>query len=376
MKRLGLYLGCAVLGVVGALAGIQINNMMTTRRENSDLDRLLSGTMNVRPISSSTISSPIDFADAAAKIMPSVVAVDSMTQQTNFFGEVVQGGSKGSGVIISADGFILTNNHVIERATAIRVHLSDGRSVDAKLVGRDPRSDLAVLKITTKNLVAAEIGDSSKLRIGQWLLAAGNPLGYENTVSVGVVSSLDRTLPTQSSVILNAIQTDAAINQGNSGGALCNAQGQLVGINTAIASPSGGSVGIGFAIPINRAQRIVKDLIELGRARYGVLGIVPDSRPGLLSIPGFREGYKNELGFEPPSKGVFIGVVDPNGPAAQAGVQRYDVLLSIDGKEMADPLEFQKAMADKLPGDKLTLTYWSKGQTKTITVTLIELKNS
>lgn len=360
--------------MVGALAVLQVNQMLSTRAERSRTEGLFEKARTVQRPNAESLSVPTDFSEAASRIMPSVVAVDTVTQQQNWFGETVESGGEGSGVIISEDGYVLTNNHVIERATVIQVHLSDGRSVDAKLVGRDPRSDLAVLKITAKDLQPARMGRSGSLKIGQWVIAVGNPLGYENTVSVGVVSSLDRTLPTQSSVIVNAIQTDAAINQGNSGGALANDQGELVGINTAIASPSGGSVGIGFAIPIDRAQRIVEDLIKFGRARYGYLGVNSQPTPGILNNARFRESYQSEMGVEPPRKGVFITQVDPQGPAGQAGMKQYDILLSIDGKPMDDVLDFQKFMTDKSPGDQVKIEFWSKGQTRTATVTLIDLK--
>jgi S1-C subfamily serine protease len=192
---------------------------------------------------------PFDFRAAAKKIHGSVVSVDRFEQGRTWFDDRVveaQTGT-GSGVIVSDTGLIVTNNHVVEDAQRVRVRLADGRSVDAKVLGTDPRSDLAVLKVEKASVSPIEMGTSKDVEVGQWVLAVGNPLGFDHTVSVGVVSSLKRNLPVGRMGLVDAIQTDAAINPGNSGGALCDAQGRLIGINSAIASSTGQSVGIGFA---------------------------------------------------------------------------------------------------------------------------------
>lgn len=361
---------------VGALAALQIDHWV--RRDQAHELRTTESLrgidgFGVRPVNlESAVAAPVDFRAAVKKIMPAVVSVDSTSTGRGFFGEAVAQRSSGSGVVISSDGNIITNHHVVAGATQVRVHFSDGRSMDARIVGSDPRSDIAVLKVNGKDLPAAEIGSSAALEIGEWVIAAGNPLGYENTVSVGVVSSLGRTLPTEGAILVDAIQTDAAINQGNSGGALANARGQLVGINSAIASNTGGSVGIGFAIPIDRAKRIVKDLIATGRVRYGWLGIQINPQP-VLANAGDRQALSEMVGAMPPSEGLLIQRVVQGSPAARLGIQRFDVLLAIDGKKIVEATDFQKQMIDRKPGDQISLKYWSRGTTKTIQVTLEDL---
>ena len=209
---------------------------------------------------------PFDFSAAAKKASPSVVSVDQYRDVPRglFSDEVTtRKTGTGSGVIISDSGYIVTNNHVVSGAKQVRVRLDDGRAYDAKVLGTDSRSDLAVIKVDAKNLHAIEIGSSKDVQVGQWVLAVGNPLGFDDTVSVGVVSSLRRNLAVGDQGMVDAIQTDAAINAGNSGGALCNSQGQLIGINAAIASTNGGSIGIGFAIPVDRVKTVVDDIVKL-----------------------------------------------------------------------------------------------------------------
>jgi S1-C subfamily serine protease len=214
------------------------------------------------------------------------------------------------------------------------------------------------------------------LEIGEWVIAVGNPLGYENTVSVGVVSSLGRTLPTEASILVDAIQTDAAINQGNSGGALANAQGELVGINSAIASNSGGSIGIGFAIPIDRAKRIVDEILKHGRVRYGWLGIETDRRAGLLENPRARAELQSIVGAMPPSTGVLVQSARRGSPAERAGMGRFDVLLAIDGKSIKEPMDFQLTMLDRRPGEVIEVKFWSRGETRTAKIKLEDLAES
>ncbi|MBV6457711.1 MAG: Periplasmic pH-dependent serine endoprotease DegQ [Fimbriimonadaceae bacterium] len=328
----------------------------------------------VRQVALETLPQGFDFRAAAKKVMPSVVSVDTSREGMTWEGDsVLQQMSEGSGVVISSSGFIVTNNHVIQGADVIQVHMSDGRSMRATLIGTDPRSDLAVLKVQAANLTPIEIGKSGTLEVGEWVLAVGNPLGYENTVSVGVVSSLDRTLPTNGqSLLVQAIQTDAAINQGNSGGALTNSKGQLVGINTAIASNSGGSVGIGFAIPIDRARRIVDDIIEHGRVRYGVMGIELFPRSGLLRNQRVRSELADLVQADPPQDGLLVRSSARGGPASSAGIGQYDILLKLDGKPVTEWIEFVRYMMDKRPGDKMKVEYWSRGKSKTTTVTLAD----
>lgn len=372
VKRFALFAAicAAVFGAV--LGALQFDRWMERRSVVAGLS-----TPTITGISASTEvagSVPVDFRASVKKVLPSVVSVDKSQRQRYFFGNQVEMRTTGtgSGVIISRDGYIVTNNHVVQNADQVNVRLADKRSYVAKVVGADPRSDLAVLKIEATNLVPAELSDSAKLEIGEWVIAIGNPLGFSNTVSVGVVSSLNRSLPTDESVLLDAIQTDAAINQGNSGGALTNAQGQVVGINSAIATPSGGSVGLGFSIPVNRVKRVVDDILKFGRVKYGWLGVSIFQR-GTLQDQGLREEYSRELGVEAPKTGIVITRVAPDSAASKAGIKNLDVIQQVDGVSMTDMVEYYKAFADKKPGDTVKLTVWSAGTARTITVTLQDL---
>lgn len=328
-------------------------------------------------------AAPFDFRAASKKVNPSVVSVDQYRQlptSSGFWGDddggrtVERETGQGSGVILTDSGIVVTNNHVVEGSSRLVVHLSDGRTANAKLLGRDQRSDLAVLKIDLPNITPIETGANSQVEVGEWVLAVGNPLGFANTVSVGVVSSLKRDLPVGVEGMTNAIQTDAAINPGNSGGALCDAQGRLIGINAAIASGNGGSVGIGFAIPVDRVKDVVQQIVKNGYVRYAGLGVGLDPRlEGILASPDARQQLAEQTGAQNvPEKGVIVG--SAQGAAAQAGIQPYDVLLSIDGKEVANKFDLNKALGDKKPGDKAAVKFWDKGQTKTVDVTLQELQ--
>lgn len=358
-----------------AFGALQVDRLARQPQAKLDLTNALEAAQP-RPVSLETAQTgAIDFRAPAAKISASVVSVDRFGQTYDFFGEArgVQQTGSGSGVVISADGYILTNNHVVENADRVQVRLSDERTLSAKVVGTDPRSDIAVLKVEGKNLTPAVLGDSAKLQAGEWVIAVGNPLGYDGTVSVGVVSSLNRTMQTgRSTMLVDGIQTDAAINQGNSGGALANARGELVGINTAIATTTGGSVGLGFAIPINRAKRIANDLIANGRVRYGTVGVEVYDRPGILESAGARAQIAEAVGAEPPKAGLIVRRIGRGSAADQLGLQPLDILVRLDNQPLNLPIDLTKALIDKRPGDKVRLTYWSKGQQKTSEVTLKE----
>jgi S1-C subfamily serine protease len=286
-------------------------------------------------------------------------------------------------VVLSKNGIIVTNNHVVEVPNdpehniveQVKVRLPDKRTYVAKVIGRDRRSDLAVLKIEAQDLQPIEVGDSAKLEIGQWVVAVGNPLGFDNTVSVGVVSSLGRTLGLQNSVLLDGIQTDAAINPGNSGGALTDANGQLVGINSAIASGNGGSVGIGFAIPVNTVRRVVDQIMKFGYSKYGGLGVNyhPQSVE-ILQSPRDREVLSQLVGGTPPDHGILLTTVPAEGAAGKAGFQKYDVITEIDGHRINDTIDLSKVLANKQPGDQVTVSVWSHGKTRNVKVVLDEIR--
>lgn len=326
-----------------------------------------------------------DFRGAVKVILPSVVSIDTIVEGTNYFNERVQRKAQsGSGVVTSEDGYIVTNAHVVlidtfggekRPADGVNVTLSDGRVVGAKIVGYDTRSDLAVLKVEAKNLDPIEMGDSSTLEVGQWVVAVGNPLGYENTVSVGVVSSINRPLPMgDRAVFIDGIQTDAAINMGNSGGALCNAEGQLVGINTAIASIGGGNIGLAFAIPVKRMATVVDDIIKKGRPVYGTLGVRVYQPYSMIRDARTRKQLVEltKSPSEPPQNGIIVDEVDPSGGAGNAGLKSLDVVTEMDGKPINSIEDFLIVISPKRPGDKVELTIWSKGKVRKATATLQE----
>ena len=368
-------LGLAVFG--GVLGAMQANKFLDSKQLQSDAMRVTSEA-SVQPVAFEGIQAgaSIDFRGAVKKVNPSVVSVDRYNQvRTNFFDNTTaerETGS-GSGVILSASGLIVTNNHVVENAGRVRVKLADNRKFDAKLLGTDPRSDLAVLKIEAPNLKPIEVGSSKELQPGQWVLAVGNPLGFENTVSVGVVSSVNRNLPVGREGLVNAIQTDAAINPGNSGGALADQNGKLVGINSAIASGTGQSVGIGFAIPVDRMTQVVDDIVKYGHAKYAGLGVSYQSRfDGAFGDPNFRAEFAELVGAQNvPTKGIWVQ--DSSGAAASAGIKENDVILAINDLEINGTFDLNKALIPHKPGESVTVKFWSKGQTKTAKVNLQEV---
>jgi len=365
MRRLAYALLGAAIGVAIAWILFSANHALQSRG-------LPAFEWEAEPaVTAQTVAAPFDFRVAVRRVMPAVVSVDRLERFVNFWSDEVRvrPTGTGSGVIISKDGYILTNNHVVEDADVVQVRLPDKRVLDAKVVGTDPRSDLAVLKIDAPNLVPAVLGSSAALEVGEWVIAVGNPLGYDNTVSAGIVSNKGRTLALGGrTVLLDAIQTDAAINQGNSGGALANASGEVVGINSAIITPNGGNVGIGFAIPIDRAKRIVSDIVRFGRVRYGSLGVVVYPQGGLLAVPRVRRVIAQELGVEPPSYGLLVREAVGSGPFGP-----LDVLLEVNGKRMEEPTDLTVALADKRPGDTVRVRVWSKGKTQDLNVTLKDL---
>ncbi len=268
----------------------------------------------------------------------------------------------GSGVIVSSDGYILTNNHVVEGADKIKVGFGEGEPVEGEIIGNDRATDIAVIKVVKDGLKAAKLGDSDTIKVGEWVVAIGNPFGLEHSVTAGIISYKGRS-NVRIADYEDFIQTDAAINPGNSGGPLVNLDGEVVGINTAIASNSGAYQGVGFAIPISLAKRIMEELISSGRVVRGWLGVyIQDVTPTVAEALDL-----------PDKEGVLVTDVVDGGPSEEAGLKRYDVILELDGKKLKDGTELRNTVASTSPGTKVDLTVRREGKKKKIGVKLGEL---
>ena len=328
--------------------------------------------------SSEPTSSQNTYRQASQRAMPSVVNIftTKAARQTShplsndplfrhFFGDADPGQqddkqfSLGSGVIVSPEGYILTNNHVIESADEIEVALADGRKVSAKLIGTDPETDLAVIKIGLKNLPAITLGRLESTKVGDVVLAIGNPFGVGQTVTMGIVSALGRN-HLGINTFENFIQTDAAINPGNSGGALVDSAGNLLGINTAIYSRSGGSMGIGFAIPVTTVKNVMEAIIKNGQVVRGWIGVEPqDITPELATSFGLAK-----------TSGTIIAGVLKGGPADKAGVKPGDILISVGEKSVTDTTSMLNLVAQLTPGEKTKLTILRKSRELIVEVTV------
>ena len=325
----------------------------------------------------------VSYADVVSRAVPAVVTIHSQTRVRQpqqypfmndpffrqFFGErqmqpppEQQRQGLGSGVIIDANGYIITNHHVIDGAEQIKVDLNDNRSLDAKLVGADPPSDLAVLKVEATNLPVLTLGDSDKMRVGDVVLAIGNPLGVGQTVTMGIISAKGRQTGLSNGSFEDFLQTDAPINRGNSGGALVSTNSELIGINSQILSPSGGSIGLGFAVPSNMARTVVEQLINNGRVRRGQLGVT------VLRIPS-EEATRLGVTQGP---GVVVYQVQPGSGADRAGLQRGDVITALNGTAISEPNTFRNQIASTQPGGEVTLTIKRNGQEQQVRARLGE----
>ena len=340
-------------------------------------------------------STPEGFADLAEAALPAVVNVsttqiiDAKQQQLQglpefpegspmeeFFKEFQKRGmpldktpqkatSLGSGFIISEDGLMVTNNHVIEKAEEITITLHDNTQLEATVLGHDPKTDLALLKIkTNKKLPFVKWGDSTKARVGDWVMAVGNPFGLGSTVTAGIISARARNI--NAGPYDEFIQTDAAINRGNSGGPMFNSEGEVIGINTAIFSPTGGSVGIGFAVPSDLAQPIIKQIQEFGSTKRGWLGV---------RFQPVTPEIAESLGIDA-VRGVLVAEVDPKGPAKAAGIQTGDVILSYDGKEIGEKHALPRLVADTKIGRTVPVVIKRNDSRKTLNVTIANLEEA
>ena len=340
---------------------------------------------------------PVDLTYAAEKSLPSVVYIKSVinskvqTVEYNdpfedffsdpfggFFGRG-QGGNNGSrkrqvqtpkraaagsGVIISADGYIVTNNHVVDGADELTVTLNENsKEYSARIIGADKTTDLALIKIDAKNLPAIVIANSDDVKIGEWVLAVGNPLGLNNTVTAGIVSAKARQM---GEGVASMIQTDAAINQGNSGGALVNTRGELIGINAMIYSQTGSNIGYGFAIPTAIMNKVVEDIKKYGAVQRAMIGIKGGDVSNKVDADK-EQGKEVDYGT---MEGIYIGEVVEGGAAQAAGLQKEDVIIAIDGQKIKKFGELQGVIAQKRPGDKVKITYLRNKKEKTVTLTL------
>lgn len=314
-------------------------------------------------------SAPTNFSAAAERVIPAVVNIKT-TQGGGFelWGGAGVGSASGSGVLISDDGYIITNNHVIEDSDEIEVTLNDKREFQAELIGTDPSTDLALIKIKGDALPALEFGNSDSLRVGEWVLAIGNPFNLESTVTTGIVSAKGRSIDILEGQdrIESFIQTDAAVNPGNSGGALVNTNGELIGINTAIITRSGRYEGYSFAVPINLVRKVIRDLRDYGIVQRGILGVFIDE---------MTNERAKKLGLKA-VEGVYINRVTPGSGADDAGLQRGDVIMGINGIKTKTLPEMQEQLGRYRPGNAVRVAIFRQGKQQEIEVILKNKSNS
>jgi serine protease Do len=378
-----LYFSVVAIAVLSSTFTAGVFSYFTNKKivnvEKASTPAQLTGINNYRPLGN------LDFTVAAAAVTTGVVHIKTTYQQQNtgmghfnnpffdlfgsdFFGnspyQMMPQKSSGSGVIISNDGYIVTNNHVIDNADKIEVTLHDKKTYLATVIGKDPSTDLALLKVDETNLPFVYFGNSDSVKVGQWVLAVGNPFNLESTVTAGIVSAKGRNIniikDKNNTAIESFIQTDAAVNPGNSGGALVDPSGQLIGINSAIASPTGSFAGYSFAIPINIVKKVIDDLTKYGLVQRAFLGINPIELTDELS----KESGFNGL------NGVYIGSVMDGGAAQEAGLQKGDVITKLDGTKISDVSNMLEHVGKKRPGDKIEIEYVRNGKLLNANTTL------
>ena len=392
-KTTKIILGsAAVIAVSAGVAGFTAYSMMPAQTNTLSFDEVFPQSNHTRLAAlDATQMQPVDLTQAAENSVHAVVHIkstqESKTQTVTvrdpfyeFFGDMFgnRGGQQrqvqtpervgfGSGVIISKDGYIVTNNHVIDKADVISVKLNDGREFKGRIIGADPSTDLALVKIEGEDLPIIPIGDSEQLKIGEWVLAVGNPFNMASTVTAGIVSAKARSLGVYNNGVESFIQTDAAINQGNSGGALVNARGELVGINSVLYSPTGAYSGYGFAIPTTIMTKVVADLKQFGavqRALLGIKGLAIDDEQQLMD-----EKTKEQVKQFGASEGVWVREIVEGG-SAEGALEVDDVIIGIDGKRVKNFAGLQEELAKHRPGDKVKVKVIRDKKEKTVEMTL------
>lgn len=381
-KTTRFFLHASIAGVVAAAVLILVQPQLVAK-QTPVVELITAPDIRTQHIHTGVNQGPVSYADAVQRATPAVVNINTSKTVTlqphpfyndpffrQFFGDMIQApnlsrkrveNSLGSGVVVSANGYILTNHHVIRGADEINVFFQDGRSIQAKVIGTDEETDLAVLKVDLTDLTAITLADSDNTKVGDVVLAIGNPYGVGQTVTMGIVSATGRN-QLGINTFENFIQTDAAINPGNSGGALVDAHGRLIGINTAIFSRTGGSHGIGFAIPTSMAKEVMEQIIKYGHPIRGWLGFEGQQVTPKLAYA---------LGLDKDMHGVIITGVVRNSPAHKAGLVPGDVLVAIDGNPIKRARQALTRISKHKPGDKVVLKVVRNGKTKTFTATAI-----
>lgn len=377
MKTIKIVLIACLAGFAGAFICVKL--LITPPAENHNplgfekvsLDNSQSYHPAQLPVSATVAEIPVDFNVAATRAIPSVVYINSISQGASYsYWDMLFGGgsqtrvSSGSGVIFKTDGYIVTNNHVVGSAEKIEV-VYNKRVYTAELIGTDPSTDLAVLKINATNLPAITLGSAQNLQVGEWVVAVGNPFSLSSTVTAGIVSAKGRRIGILEDKfpIESFIQTDAAINPGNSGGALVNKTGELVGINTAILSRTGSYTGYAFAVPVDIAKKVVDDLIKYGIVQKGFYG---------GSVVDYDYQYARKYNLDVVDfTGVFLESVEDNGPAAQAGLKAGDIITKINDVAVNSVSTFEEEISYRYPGDKVNITYNRGGKTTSTSLTLV-----
>lgn len=370
-------------GIFGSALTLGINQYFFKNKQTLTIEHKQSLPSLSSRFESNISTTPSNFTEAAERVMPGVVHIKSTSLNRrstsngqvpdlfrDFFGEDFGGRDRspqpsigsGSGVIISEDGYIVTNNHVIDKAEDIEVSLSDNRNYKAEIIGTDPTTDLALIKIEAEGLTKVGFADSDEVRVGEWVLAIGNPFNLNSTVTAGIVSAKARNINIlqDRSAIESFIQTDAAVNPGNSGGALVNLDGDLIGINTAIASRTGSYAGYSFAVPTNIVRKVMEDLMQYGVVQRAFLGVMIRNVDGQLA----REKDLNL------TNGVYIESLTDNGAAAQSGLREGDVIIAVDGRKVNSSPELQAAIGTHRPGDKVQVTINRSGDEQNLDVVL------